>query len=374
MARATRAFLHVGAMKTGTTFLQHILWSQRDLAAGHGLLLPGTRAVHRLAMLDLREVAERSNRPERVPGSWAGVVDEARAWDGDVLVSDELLSRATPAQASRAVADLRGTGREVHVVLTVRDWARRLPAHWQEYVKARGLLSFEEYTRRDPRTGAFLNPTLQEVTDVVGRVDIWSGAGARVHVVTVPPSGADPGLLWQRFAGVLGLAADAFSTDVPRNPSLGLEQTELLRMVNSALLDRLPRPGPYDGAVKTALARRVLAGRPGTPLVLGGEDLAWARRRGEEEIAALAARDVDLVGDLADLVVPSQGPALSSMATGVDEHRMLAEAVASLTDLLVSEHGRRDELRRTRTAPLAPPVRAGRLARLRRLLSGLDRS
>ena len=52
-------FLHVGSPKTGTTFLQDVLWSQREAAGEQGLLLPGERFHdHFLATLDVRGLAE----------------------------------------------------------------------------------------------------------------------------------------------------------------------------------------------------------------------------------------------------------------------------------------------------------------------------
>ena len=49
-----RVFLHVGSPKTGTTFLQNVLWAQRDLAAQQGVSLPMNRFLdHYFAALDL---------------------------------------------------------------------------------------------------------------------------------------------------------------------------------------------------------------------------------------------------------------------------------------------------------------------------------
>ncbi|NUS49791.1 MAG: hypothetical protein HOQ22_01965, partial [Nocardioidaceae bacterium] len=50
----TRVFLHIGAPKSGTSYLQSTLWRNRALLREHGLLLPGSRAAHYQAMADLR--------------------------------------------------------------------------------------------------------------------------------------------------------------------------------------------------------------------------------------------------------------------------------------------------------------------------------
>ena len=38
---AARVFLHVGAPKSGTTFLQTVLWDNRKRLADNGVLVPG---------------------------------------------------------------------------------------------------------------------------------------------------------------------------------------------------------------------------------------------------------------------------------------------------------------------------------------------
>ena len=38
---ATRVFLHIGEPKTGTTFLQQVMWSNRAELAAQGVVLPG---------------------------------------------------------------------------------------------------------------------------------------------------------------------------------------------------------------------------------------------------------------------------------------------------------------------------------------------
>ena len=171
-----RVFVHVGSPKTGTTFLQNVLWSQRDQAREQGLLLPMERFHdHFLASLDVRGLSRLPVHPERAFGMWDRVVAESVAWGGNVLISHELFSAANPQQASRAVASLRRDSQEVHVVLTVRDLVRQLTAEWQEHVKHRSTKTLEQFVTdvRDDteRSGWFWK--VQDFDRVLGR---W-GAG-----------------------------------------------------------------------------------------------------------------------------------------------------------------------------------------------------
>ena len=147
-----RVFLHVGSPKTGTTFLQNVMWSGRQVALDHGLLLPlGTFHDHFLASVDLREQSMYEQFPPRAIGIWERLAEEARAWKGDVLVSHELFAGATAEQAATAVRSFGDA--DVHVIVTARDLERQIPAEWQEHIKHRSTSTFTEFVH-DVRTMA----------------------------------------------------------------------------------------------------------------------------------------------------------------------------------------------------------------------------
>ena len=131
--------------------------------------------------------------------------------------------------------------REVHVVLTARDLGRQIPAEWQERIKHRGGRDYAAFLRalhaqlpRAPtgRCGSGGSSTCP------GSSSTW-GAGLppeRVHLVTVPPSGGPRGLLWERFAGVIGLDPQAsYAESETTNASLGGAEVTMLRRLNIEL-------------------------------------------------------------------------------------------------------------------------------------------
>ncbi len=354
----------MGSPKTGTTFLQEVLWSQRRKAAEQGVLLPLEKfADHYLASLDVRGLAGRKEHPARAVGIWDRLVEEASAWPGTTLVSHELFASASAEQAAAAIASF-GADTEVHVVLTARDLVRQVPAEWQEHVKHRSTKTLPEFVHdlRADETGASWFWRVQDFADVLAR---WGATlpSSRVHVVTVPPAGADPGTLWDRFAGLLGLDPDSFDTQRSRaNTSLGVEQSELLRLVNAELGDRVRLPGPYPVVVKNVLAHRVLAARKGTRLALDVEATEYAVRRSAEIAEQLRRMDVDVVGDLDDLV-PDRTAALAAARADADPEPpaevLLTEGVAALAGLLdvmaadrVVQRRYEDMMRELRRAPL----------------------
>ena len=361
--QARRVFLHVGSPKTGTTFLQNVLWSQRQKAAEQGVLLPLQRfGDHYLASLDVRGLSGRKEHPARALGIWDRLVKEARAWPGTTLVSHELFASATAEQAAKAIASF-GDDTEVHVVLTTRDLVRQIPAEWQEHVKHRSTKTLPEFVDelRADVEGTSWFWRVQDFADVVDR---WGRTlpASRVHVVTVPAAGADPGTLWDRFATLIGLDPDSFDTRQSRsNTSLGVEQAELLRRVNAELGDRVRLPGPYPLVVKNVLAHRILAARKGTPLGLDAEASDFAVQRSTQIAEQLRRAGVDVVGSLHELVPDlalARATATDAAYAQPPEDVLLAESVAALAGLLdvMADRGpqRRYEemIRELRRAPL----------------------
>ncbi|TDD32545.1 hypothetical protein E1287_22440 [Actinomadura sp. KC06] len=311
-------FLHVGAAKSGTTFLQHVLWHNRDRLRERGVLYPGKDiAAHVRAAFDLRRTFFSGASDPRTRGAWRALVDEARAWQGDVIVSQELFAPARPAYVRQAMADLDFA--DVHVIFTVRDLGRQIPAHWQEDVKNRFATPFTEFVaalrRRNWRTfeSARLFWGLQDPVAVLGR---W-GAGLppeRVHVVTLPKPGAPRDLLWRRFCTATGLVPDDYDLSTTfANPSLGLPETQFLLRLNEALGDRVGWHA-YNDDVKLFLAQHVLAARPSPVRIeLPAEHVPWATERAVEMAEDLRAAGYHVVGDLYELMpAAASGPALGT--------------------------------------------------------------
>jgi hypothetical protein len=332
---ARRVFLHVGSPKTGTTFLQQMLWSQKELAAEQGLLLPLPAFFdHYLATLEVREIEPQPADVERATGVWDRIVAASRAWHGAVLISHELFAPATAAQARSAIAAF-GADVEIHLVLTARDLVRQIPAEWQEHVKHRSRVEFDEFVaglrREDPETWFW---QVQDFAEVLRR---WGSTlpAERVHVLTVPPAGRPTSLLWERFAGLLGLDPASFTaTGLRANTSLGYEQAELLRRVNVELGDRLPLPGVYAPDVKSMFAERVLARQPGTRLALAGDGLEYALERSERLARELGESGYDVVGDLAELVPDRGWLAEQKPLAPPSEEVVLGESITALAGLL----------------------------------------
>ena len=351
-----RLFLHVGSPKTGTTYLQEVMWKNKNELARQGVHLP-LRGVgeHFNLTLHLRGRVSDLDGPavHRAMDRLRADVARHRAHgSGDLLVSHELLAPVEPEQIEEFLAIFEGY--EVHIVITARDLQRQLPAEWQQSVKTRYPGTYGGFLRRMQTRRGNHFWSVQDIADVAAR---WGASvpAEHVHIVTVPPSGAAPTVLLERFCSVIGADATALDVEVLRdNPSLGYPQVELLRRVNDALGDRLPHPRTgYNRVVKGWFAEQVLSQQPGEKLPLPAPVAEWCHAESERIVDRVRAAGYDVVGDLADLVPPPvAGP---DVLVEPSDAAVAEAAVEALCEVLVQRL--RDMRARDRWRDRSPDVR-----------------
>lgn len=347
---AERVVLHVGAMKSGTTYLQDTLRVNRTRLADQGVLLPaGERAgAHQAAALNaLGRETDGAGRDLR--DTWDRLVRESREWPGTVVISSEMLAPAGPRQIDRIAEDLG----PVEVVLTLRDLNRSIVAMWQETVQNGRAWTWDEYLRgvelgrpgtwdgpREELPAAARTFWRQQGAARLGRR--WSRAG-RVHVVTVPHPGAAPTLLLERFAEVAAFDPGGFEAARRGNASLGAASTEVLRRMNALLDERGMRFPLGQRLRKRVLAKSIMPRLGVEDPRLGLPVHDWVREHAEGMTTILRGQDPVLHGDWSDLEpVPVKGVD----ASAVDVDLVAAAAVTAYRRFRrkVGEVGGPDEL------------------------------
>ena len=299
-----RVYLHVGAPKTGTTYLQDRLALNRQELARHDVHYPlGLQASHFKAALDLLDVSWGGQR-EGARGEWAKLVDRVNRQDGTVIVSHEILAGARPQQIRRAMADFADS--EVHLVYSARDLARQIPAEWQEGVKHRRRRTFARFLRQ-VQNARRTKPNMwfwkaQGLPDVLTR---WSHGlpPEQVHLVTVPQSGAPRDLLWHRYCEAFGIdPAWAPAESSRENVSIGTAETALLRRFNRRL-KKAGLPGEdYRRIVRQLVVHETLAQRKDmTRAALPPSAFPWVEEIAQEWVDWVEGSGIRVVGDIDDL-------------------------------------------------------------------------
>ena len=328
---AEKVFLHIGLPKTGTTYLQQVLWDNRDLLRKQGVLLPGrNHREHLWAALSAQGRTGLEKRHRRAPGTWGRFAAELAAWPGTGLVSHEFFCGAGVAAIKDVVASLEPA--EVHVVVTARDALGMLTAGWQERVKNGDTLRPEAVAGAKQQDSEFSWRTW----DLGGVLERWSEviAPERLHVLVLPGRDAAPGQHWHNFAETIGLQGDFPLPEQVANPSIGVVQVELLRRINAELGD-FRRPSDRGTWIRGHLAEKWLALQEGDRLVMTPELVADCRRRSTRAVELIGERGLHVVGDVESLLVPVEPARGRPIDTVTDAE--LVEASAQLVAVMLAD-------------------------------------
>lgn len=339
---ASKVFLHIGAPKTGTTFLQQLMAANRDELADQGVLYAdGKYPQDRVWATEVLRGHDLSRHPKpHAVGAWERILEQVRAWDGTAVVSHEFLGACSAKQALRAQVDLAPA--EVHLVFTARDYLRQGSTVWQERLKYGFSQPLTEFSL-DPDNGS---PVWSWRTqDVVAILERWRNGipASSVHVVTVPPPGGSSDVLWERFAAVIGVEPATCVNRMPAiNTSLGLAQAELLRRVDERLAPQLPDVRSRATWIRDLLANAVLARAKGERFAVPPDQATELVARADEAVQKLADAGYDVVGSLDDLV-PDAASATSRLPEELSSEELLDAAVETISELVLEARTRLDE-------------------------------
>lgn len=330
--------LHVGAMKTGTSYIQSRLFENQALLARRGILVPGDTWLDQVHAVE--DVLHDGGR------RWDRLRSSIAEHPGTSVVSMEFLGPVRPLVAKRVVEEVDA---DVRVVITARDLNRALVSMWQETVQngkawtwAQFLAGVEEdrpwhRPTASPQTASGAHFWRQQNLMRIARG--WSEVVGvdRVTVVTVPHPGADRAhLLWERFTSALGTSPDGFADAVTPNDSLGVASTLVVRRLNE-MLGEQGRGFPWAGRIrKRVLAKTVLADRKSEEPALGLDVAPWVREEAAEMVERLDRLGVTLVGEWADLE-PVQVPGIK--VEDVPESEVAEAAIAGLAGLIAARLG-----------------------------------
>lgn len=339
-------YLHLGAPKTGTTYLQDRLALNRSQLARHDVRYPvGAHGDMFRPALDLLERPWAGVQHE-VHGEWDALVRRTRRARGRVVISHEILAGANREQVERAVTSLAPA--DIHLVFTARDIARQVPAEWQERVKHRHVGSYRRFVRRIQKNQrSEPAQSFWQVQDLVQVLTRWSRqlTPDHVHVVTVPQPGAPHGELWRRFCRAIDVDPAWTPLDsVRRNPSIGVAETTMLRRLNARLRQEGLEQADYSALVRGLVVHDTLAiSERSEKITLPPEAYDWADEVAERWRDWLVGSGVDVVGDLDDLRPVRPAPDATWRNPDRPRHRDVADVTMEALVAVVMEAARRDD-------------------------------
>ena len=302
--------LHIGAPKTGTTYVQDRLSLNAQELAQHGVTYPGKgfgdpSTFHFRAALDLLG-QDWGGPPGHAHGAWDQMVRRVRRSTGNVIISHEILAPAPPDKVAQLMRDIRGS--EVHIIYSVRDLGRQLPAAWQESVKQGRRWTFKRFLDAAADGDAWF----ARAFDLPRVLNTWGRnlPPSQVHLVTVPrANNPDRDLLWTRFCQSLGLDPSWAPLDSDRsNKSLGIVETQLIRRLNRRIGRAARREAPYDQLIRQMLESDELVSRNSRKVMLPPDRYDWATEQAELWIDWIEGSKVDVIGDVRELL-PYRPPA-----------------------------------------------------------------
>lgn len=331
----TRLLLHIGTMKSATSFLQIALRRNQERLLAAGILYPVTDQFEAVSDLLAR-------RPSGTPLGDAGraLRRELKEHQGMAIMSNEMLAAKEVGAARRLLGALPVD--EVHVVLTARDLARVIPSAWQTTLRSGGKTEWTSFAAsvcagdagsdltgrleggvrsatvavEAPLVDPELHARFWACHDLAAILDRWQQVvpRERITLVTVPGRAAPPALLATRFGSLLGLELDISQMSPRINPSLGAHSAELLRRLNERAVD--PERLEVRLGVRTVLGRSFAeASRDEPGFGLSADLLDWTVKRAQQVTNDIERSGVRVVGDLEDLVPTLEEAAASQLCS-----------------------------------------------------------
>lgn len=228
-----KLYLHIGPHKTGSTYLQKALYSNREGLEENGITYPIDPSSSHVAHHDLAELYQFKKHEE----SKALADRLIGQCDGSLILSSENFDRLDLESVSKLKKDFEGY--EVFVLFFSRNLGELLVSNWQESVKHGSTLAWGEYAFKH-----LLKPFQSEVINKNKILDVYSDVfGMKALSIF------DYGIyedkdrdIFEDFLGFLRVSLTARKDKNQRvNNSMDYSRVELIRALNSRFTSQFGR-------------------------------------------------------------------------------------------------------------------------------------
>ena len=308
--------LHIGVHKTGTTAIQDALAHARPELHEWNVQYPGTTQAHRnvaSSAMDRRLGWKVGGAAAPDPSLWENFVQSAHEFPGITVCSSEFFAESDDATAAEIVERI---GKEnVHVVITLRNFARILPSAWQQILKSgyengyiHWLKNVLNAGEKEPKSEVFW---ARHRHDIV--VQRWAKivGSDRVTVVVVDDANRDG--IYTDFELLLGLPKNALLKQRTRslNRSMTAAESELLRCMNEVVGGSQGWQS-YGNRVHDGLIKGMVEGRTPDTEESKLQTPQWAldvaARYAAMYVDAIKASGVNVMGNVEVLGTHLKGP------------------------------------------------------------------
>lgn len=249
MTNARKLILHVGEHKTGSTYLQKRLSTERAYLAGHGIWYPeefiSIFGHHRIAAFLQWQIDEEGVAQVRA------VLSPDRAPADTAILSSENFCTLGRDRIAMLAELLRGW--QVEIVYFLRHLGGFWVSHWQEMIKHGGDITFPEYLAQasapdmGPRSRISQVEQLENLAEYFGRESI--------RIVAYDNVLGEKQDLYDYFLRMtVGIEPRDRATDERVNSSFGPQRVELLRALNTTY--RRARKASPGARLRKAYMRR----------------------------------------------------------------------------------------------------------------------
>ena len=332
--------LHIGVHKTGTTTIQDAFARNRAALPALGVSYPGTGQAHRniASSAMQRPLGWRTggaHLPD--PQLWDFFVREAQQFSGITVCSSEFFAESTTHEAQQII-DRVGKD-NLHVVITLRNFAKILPSAWQQILKSGYEFGYIHWLNNvlgsdelEPKSKVFW--TRHHHDEVVAR---WANIVGKERVTVVVVDDSDRQSIFRDFEVLTGLPAGTLlkNRSDSLNRSLTVAEAELLRRINEAVGGGKGWK-PYSDAVHDGLIKSIVESRVPDAHEAKLQTPQWALDRAAEYAAtyveAIRESGVKVMGDLDLLSTHLTGP---EVVTDADATELpISAAVAAILGAL----------------------------------------
>ena len=353
--------LHIGPQKTGSTAIQESLHNARQQLADLGVFYPGPYRRPIEAGWAVLGHGAPLGRPEPRIETWDALIEGLHASTlPRRILSNEDLSRGSDAVVERIVSDVGAD--DVQLLYVARRYDQLLPSHWQERLKARVTLSFEDFLRT-VLEGASTTWEWRLMWECQFPDQVLASWGRFIppeRTTVIVLEGGDHDALPSAFEQLLDLPTGLLvPPDVVANRSYTFPEAEALRRINRLAAQEKWPDRRYLDLVRRGVARRwTNSPRPEGAARIPGLP-AWALDRvndlADQQADALLASGCRLIGSpdslrTRDRVTPYDGP-MELADVPLD---LLEEAVGALAERAARSRKRALSTQRKRLSNQGP--------------------